>query len=199
LLTWLEPRIAHNELERATAIEDDMQDLEAARIASRLHELMSATVRRHEAQHGLDDDRDGQLRYPPALLDSLGAVTDDDGKPRESVKHARAELAAYLSQIANDPATPQLALWNLSVHAFTRPGWGTPESYAAVIVLDGIARHLGGAAHPEIIHGGEIDRDRLAAVAQPITAASDNELRAAAVALWLELYAEPIIPITDRS
>ena len=65
-------------------------------------------------------------------------------------------------------------------------------------MLDGFARHLGGGDHAPVIHDGAIDRDRLAAVATPIARASGADLRAAASALWTELYGEPLTVITDR-
>jgi hypothetical protein len=65
-------------------------------------------------------------------------------------------------------------------------------------VLDGLGRHLGGGEHEPVIHDGEIDRDRLAAIATRIAKASDADLRAAAAALWTELYGEPLLVIMDR-
>jgi hypothetical protein len=197
LLDQLSERIAHNEIKRAREIEDELQDLDAARIVYRLHLLDAATVRRHEAQHGFDDARPVPLRYPAALADNLGPASPELEDDSSMQRHARQELAGYLSQVANDPLTPHLAVWNLAGHAFSKWSWGTPESYGAVIVLDGLARLLGGAAHEPIIHDGFIDRDRLAAIAAPIAAASDDKLRAAAASLWHELYGEPLISIVD--
>jgi hypothetical protein len=185
-------------LERASAIEDRLVQLDAARTAASARTLVAATVRRHEAQHGLDEDRDEPLRYPAPLENWLGPERDRGGEPRKSVLGARLELAAYTSQIANDPTTPHLALWSLARHAFTRDAWGSSESYAAVIVIEGLARHLGVQPGGPVIHDGAIDRDRLVALATPLTARSGAELRTAATALWLELYGEPVVPIVDR-
>ncbi len=196
-------RFAISEQERDTvgSIETELHRLEAARIADRLHALMAATVRRHEAQHGLDDDRSAAgspPRYPPALEALLGAAVDRNGMPRRSVEHTRAELAAYLSQIANDPVTPQLALWHVARSVFHRRRWGTPESYAGVLIVEGLARQLGARVTGPVIHDGTIDRERLRGPALALAVASDDELRAAARALWVELYAEPSPVIVDR-
>ncbi len=188
-----------DQLDRAEAIEDELLELEAPRIASRLHVLVAQSVRHHEAQHGYDDLRDEKLRYPDALAALLGMFVDQKGEPRPAAEHANAELSAYTSQIANDPATPQLALWSMARHAFTEHRWGTVESYAAVIVIDGLARHLGIAPHDPIIHDGAIDRIRLSAIAALLPTRPPTELRRAASALWQELYGEPLAPITDRS
>ena len=199
MLPTLAGNVDQISLERASAIEDRLVRLGATRVEKDAAHLVAATVRRHEAQHGLDEDRAEPLRYPAALDAWLGPERGQNGEPRAIVTSARLELAAYLSQLANDPVTPHLALWSLARHAFTRDAWGSSESYAAVTVLDGLARELGAvpAAGP-VIHDYAIDRDRLAALATPLTARSGAELRAAAQALWLELYDEPIVPIRDR-
>jgi len=185
-------------LERASAIEDRLRRLDAPALATAASRLVAATVRRHEAQHGLDEDRDDPLRYPDALARWLGPAVDRNGDGRPFVTSARMELAAYLSQIANDPLTPQLALWSLARHAFTRDGWGSAESYAAVIVLDGLAQKLGASPTLPLIHDGAIDRDRLATLAQPLVQRSGADLRTAAAALWQDLFDEPLVPIRDR-
>ena len=121
----------------------------AGRDATEIHRLVIASVSRHEARHDYDAEREA---------------------PRD---RARAELSAYLSQIANDPVTPQLALWNLATLARRR---GSAESEVAKIVLAGLA------------HG-----EPVRALAQ----LSDDDLRARARALWRDLYGEPCAVVVD--
>jgi hypothetical protein len=118
-------------------------------------------VRRHEARHDYDLDLDPPLHEPPALA----------GKGFR----ANAELSAYLSQIVNDPVTPQLSLWNLAGQTFHHPG--TAEAYVGAVVICGLA-------HARVT----TDRSRLAALAVPLASLSDDVLRAEARALWLDLY-----------
>jgi len=153
-------------------------------------------VRRHEARHGLDNDRTDPLRYPAALAAHLGP---DDGTAarRRFLLRARAELAAYTSQIASDPLTPQLALWNLANLGFNKEHWGSPESYVAVVVIEGLARRLGITTRGPVVHDGQLDRGRLAALARPLAAESDDALRTATRGLWQDLYAEPFMAIVD--
>ncbi len=198
MVSQLSGLVPHYQSERVTAIEEELAKLEAPRIASRCNELVAATVRRHEAEHGVDGDRKTPLRYPAALEAETGDVNDGDGNPRGLVRHARAELNAWLSQIANDPVTPQLVVWDLAGHAFAKPGWGSPESYVAVVVLSGLAKQLGATLPGPMIHDGEIDRDRLAVASMVIAKTSDADLRRAATALWTELYGEPLVVVTDR-
>jgi hypothetical protein len=179
---------------RAEAIEDELAALEAPRIASRLAELLTATVRRHEAQHGFDWDRATALRYPAVVEDVLGPPHDEAGDEPPIVRSVRAELSAYLSQLANDPVTPHGALWKLAYDALASDRWGTGEAYVAGIVLDGLARRLAapGEALPRSLRRAALVRliPRLAATPGPA-------LRAAAVGLWQELYGEPVTTIVD--
>jgi len=154
-----------------------------------------ASVRRHEARHGLDSDREDPLRYPAALAAHVGV--DTGGAQRRFILRARAELSAYTSQIASDPIAPQLALWNLANLGFTKDHWGSAEAYVAVVVIEGLARHLGIASRGAVIHDGQLDRGRLAALARPLAAQSDDALRAAARELWQDLYDEPFMAIVD--
>jgi hypothetical protein len=174
-------------------IEERLAELEAPRIHARLHDLVAATVRRHEAQHGFDYDRDTELRLPTQLQDFVGLPTDDDGNPRGFVRSARAELAAYLSQIANDPLTPQASLWHLGSQLFDRDRRGTGEYYAGIVIVEGLARHLGSAQTGERY----VSRETLAQQATVIAAAPPDKLRAAAKALWSELYGLPPTSIVD--
>jgi hypothetical protein len=147
-----------------------------------------ATVRRHEARHGYDNDLTRPLKYPAAHARELG-------EKGPFVQRARAELSAYTSQIASDPIAPQLALWNLAQLGFNKERWGTAESYVAVVVISGLARQLGIRSPGNVIHDGHIDRSRLAELALPLAAESDDALRTAARRLWQQLYDEPFIAI----
>lgn len=151
--------------------------------------LVAATVRRHEARHAIDYDRTRPLRYPKPLQALLGSR---DG----STLRTELELAAYVSQIANDPATPQLSLWNVAGHAFNTR-WGSAESYVAVVILEGLARQLGNTPQHPVVRAGRLDREALANLARPLAEQSSENLRAAARMLWTELYGEPLLPIVD--
>ena len=161
------------------------------RALARTRRLVASSVGRHEAQHGLDHGRGG-LRHPQRLIAVLGRT---DAK---FALRARLELSAYTSQIASDTWLPQLVLWNVARHAFRGTYVGNEESYVAVVLLEGIARHFGALPPGPIIReNGEIDRDRLAALAEPLAQIGTLELRAAAAALWAELFGEPLVRIYD--
>jgi hypothetical protein len=193
LLDQLEDVTPNYQRNRVRELEDRLAAIEAPRIHARVHDLVAATVRRHEAQHGFDYDRDTELRYPQALQDFLGPPHDAQGNPVGVVRSARAELSAYLSQVANDPVTPQATLWHLGALVFHRDQRGTGEYYAGIVLFEGLARHLGAAAEPSRY----VSRERMVPLALAIANASDDQLRAAAKALWSELYGEPITTIAD--
>jgi hypothetical protein len=195
LLKQLEGHIPTSQRERVQAIEDEIAKLEGPKIAARCHELVAATIRRHEAQHGIDDEREQMLRYPPALEAILGPAEVSPGVPRRSVERARHELSAYTSQLANDSVTPQFSLWNVAQFAFAESQWGTPESYAGVLVVEGVAKNLGITADGPVIHDRRIDRTRLAKLATQLASVPGAKLQEAARATWLDLFAEPLVTI----
>lgn len=151
-----------------------------------------ASVRRHEARHGYDNDLDEPLRFPA----ELSALTG--GKPSAYTWRARAELAAYVSQIASDPRAPQLALWNLANLGLNKEHRGSAEAAVAVVVVTGLCRQLGLPATGAVTSDRHVDRSRLAELALPLADQSDDNLRRAARQLWKELYGEPLIAIVDH-
>jgi hypothetical protein len=196
LLDQLEDVTPKYERDRVREIEDRLAEFEAPRIHARVHDLVTASVRRHEAQHAFDYDRDTEPRYPEPLAKLLGPSHDTAGEEVAIVRAARHELSAYLSQIANDPVTPQASLWHLGKQVFTRDRWGTGEFYAGIIVLEGLARQLGVEIACCTFRRG-LDRERMAKLATAIAKAPADKLHAAANALWSELYGEPVTKIVD--
>jgi hypothetical protein len=155
-----------------------------------LVDAFAASVRRHEARHSIDIDRDLDIAMPAALARYVG----EDGP--FAIK-AKAELAAYLTQIAYDPVLPQLDLWNFANQAFDHDYSSGAEAYAAIVAIEGLARHAGGGIHPPAMVGGRLDRGRLAETALPLTGISDDQLRVAARGLFSELFGEPPVAIYD--
>ncbi|CAN5580117.1 hypothetical protein BH11MYX1_BH11MYX1_48070 [soil metagenome] len=175
------------------AIQRELVPYNANRAA--IERVVTATVRRHEARHGYDNDRETPLRFPTALGAYVGA---SQGTHVAFVWRSRAELAAYTSQIASDPATPQLALWNLLNLGFNRQYAGSPEAWAGIVIVEGLGRQLRLQAPGPVVRDGHLDRDRLAALALPLASQTDDDLRQAARRLWAEMYAEPMIAIVDQ-
>jgi hypothetical protein len=193
-LDSLDNSISRTQGDRLTEIESELAQLDAAQLAFRLQELLIATVRRHEAQHGFDGSNG--LFYPKIVEQNVGPEEIGD---RENFKGSstNAELSAYVSAIASDPVTPRYSYWSMARHAFSDVNWGRAESYVAVMVTEGIAAKLKIAVDGPVIHGGAIDRDRLSKLALQIFAQSDDAIRAAAAACWAELYDAPYNVLHD--
>ena len=197
LLTALADEVPHYQLERVRAIDDELAEIEGPRIHARVHELVTATVRHHEAQHGFDYDRETELRYPTELQAILGASThDSEGNAREIVRSARDEMSAFLSEIINNPTTPHSTLWHLGQETFNRNSAGNSYFYGGIVVIEGLANQLGlDTSGPTFARG--LDRVRLAKIAIQIATLPDDKLRAAATTLWQQLYGEPPTKILD--
>ena len=157
---------------------------------ARARQLVVASIRHHEAQHKLD--RAETLAYPLPLARILS-----ERKSEPFAVRARYELSGYLSQIASDTWLPQLTLWSLARHAFRRGGPRVEEAYVAVVVVEGLAQRLGVESKGPVVHGGEIDRDRLAALVGPLSIKTTVELRRAATELWADLFEEPLTRLYD--
>ncbi len=181
--------------EMGVALGNDANSIDRATI--RLRKLVLASVRHHEAQHGHEQDK--QLAYPDELAKLVGPLRDGNGRINTMAVRARNELSAYTSQIASDMWLPQAALWNLARHAFQSGRRGSPESYAAVLVIEGLARQLDvmPASARSALEGGKIDRDRLAELVAPLASKTTIELRSAAARLWGELFDEPLVRLVD--
>lgn len=173
--------------ELLAALYDDVAD--PGRAATRCAQLIVASVRRHEAQHRLDQERG--LAHPEALVRLLG----DAGSPL--AVRVRFELSAYLSQLAADVWTPQLTLWNLARHGFRRGTVHGAEAVVSVVVAEALARQLHLPVRGSALRGGTIDRDRLAALMVALGERTTVELRSAAAAAWRELYGAPLARLYD--
>ena len=193
-LASLAPAIPEEERARMAQLDAEMRAYGVPRIAARIHDIVAATVRRHEAQHALDADR--ELALPASLQVMVGPLYDRGMKSR--LAHlARIELSAYLSQIASDPVTPQLSLWALARSAFDKSRADRPEAFVAAVVIAGLGRELGVPSPGVVFHEGKLDRDRLAQIAFSLAKAPPDRLRAAAGRLWHEMFGARYVPIVD--
>ncbi len=199
-LTSIDRLLPPDEVAAAQAIERRLVTAQAPRVAARVAELVAATVRRHEAQHGLDEGQ--PLAYPPVLEELLGPETSEDEfgetSERRRAVSAKAELSAYLSEIAANPLSPHLDVLELARHALGKGGWGRTESYVAVVVVGELARELGVALTGELIHDRAIDRDVMGAALLAVFDAPADRVRAAAAAAWSRLFARPYVPVVDE-
>ncbi len=144
---------------------------------------MVETVERHEVQHRLDHEAGG--------LRSVAELAHLGGDDR-----ARSELSAYLAEMHRDPRTPKLGLTLIARFVFDSQRWGASESFAAVVLLEGLGRELGAGASHLVAKAGEIDRAAAARLYLVLTDAPPERLRDAAGRLWAKLFGAPLAELT---
>jgi len=153
---------------------------------ARLRDVLVDSVERHEAQHRLDYARPDPLPMPNALELLVGPA--DESEERRFASQARAELSAYLAEIARDQRTTRVNLTMLARFLFKRRLQGMVESYAAVRDRGGPRRRARRRAAASLVNGGNILRERAAPVFLALVDKTPEELRAAAARLWGRLF-----------
>jgi hypothetical protein len=154
-----------------------------------LAEALGTSVERHEVQHRLDA---AAPRVMPELLSRHVGPLEKDGHPRRHASTSRAELNAYLAELARDDRTAGVGLTLIARFLFDRRMHGTAESYAALAILEGLAEGLDGPARDPMLAGGTIDRRVVAEVYLALAAWPRDQLRGAAKKLWERLFEAPL-------
>jgi hypothetical protein len=98
-------------------------------------------VKRHELQH-LIDQTELLVGIPVGLARRLSVDPATEPEPYTLFGAARAELSAYLAEVAHGPY-PRLSLVALSTAVFDRSLSQTPHHFAALTIFDGLIRALG--------------------------------------------------------
>jgi hypothetical protein len=156
-----------------------------------VRDALAASVERHEVQHRLDALA-ARTVMPKALEDSVGPLLDGAGKERRGASRARAELSAYLAELARDPKTTRVGLTMIARFLFDRRAHGTGESYAAVIILDGLAEALEVGDRSPLVVRHQVDRHAAARDYLALSTMPPEKLREAAQKLWEKLFEAPL-------
>lgn len=158
-----------------------------------IEEAYLLSIARHEAQHRLDYEDDRLVAVPDALARYTGRTESED-RVNHLAERANAELSAYLSQIAREPARAAGHLVFVSTFVMSRDSWGMPETYAALVIFESLARELG-LAPAELIVAGRVVRGEIARLFLAMRARSGDELSAAAQRAWRALYGIDLPPL----
>ncbi len=179
-------------MEIDTALDDRTREDAFATLVGAL----AASVERHEVQHRLDAL--GPNPPPmPAALEALVGPLEVGGRERRPAATARAELSAYLAELARDPLAPRVGLTQIARFLFDRRLHGSPECYAALVILEGLSEGLGGGTPPPILHDRKVDRRAAADVYLALTALPPERLREGARALWEKLFGVPLVELHE--
>ncbi len=172
------------DLARLEAIERELSSAASRRALAAARNPIARSVELHEIQHKLD--LSGKLPMPRSLARLTGPARDRRGKDRALAVTARAELSAYLAELARSDV-PRIVLVQLATFAVDERSWGLPESYVAVAILDELAGDLEIAAEPLVLDG-VIQRERVALRFAAVAARTPTELSAAAARAWEKLF-----------
>ncbi len=156
-----------------------------------LRDALASSVERHEVQHRLDALASGPPPMPRELEALVGPL-EDAGKEVPLAAAARAELSAYLAELARDPRTPRVGLTLIARFLFDRSMHGAAECYAALVIVQGLAARLGVPGGDALLTGRTVDRRAVATVWLALAALPPERLRAAARAQWEALFGAPL-------
>jgi hypothetical protein len=177
------------ELAELTTLDEALAGPESQRLVLALRDALAASVERHEVQHRLDAHRPRVM--PKTLGERIGPLTEN-GRERRPAVAARAELSAYLAELARDARTGRVGLGAVARFLFDRHLHGTPECYAAWEILEGLGAVLGLPAEAPLVAAGAVDRRAAARLYLALAAQPPERLRDAAQRLWAQLFAAPL-------
>lgn len=178
------------ELEHLDEIDAVLAADEVLAAYDRRRDWLAESVGQHELQHRFDMIRAEPLPQPDALASWVGEP-DDDPNNNDTAEVARAELSAYLAQLARHPRLPRTTLTLLFRYFFDDRSWGTGESYAALVIASELANELELDRAPLVV-AREIDREAAASLYDELSRASADDLRAAAASSWRRLFGRPL-------
>jgi hypothetical protein len=173
------------------------KDMREAFYKARDH--FAQSVDRHETQHRLDYAKLYKLPMPPALALYVGDLPDGLAGQGNRASSALAEMSAYLSELARDPLTPKINLTLLVRYLLDKGAWGMSESYAALVIVEGLADELG-IEHGSFVVGRSIQRSTVAAVYTKMCEVESEAFRSAAKALWAKFFGLelPVLELISR-
>lgn len=141
--------------------------------------LERASVERHELQHQWDRDHD-ELPMP----DPLAAIAGPGARV------AKAELSAYLAEIAEGEGGPRSRL-ALLIDLVIDPDHASPHKNAAIVTLEELA---GVGPEAGLLEGGAVAPERFLAILRTIAARPRETVQADARALYQRLFKRPLPP-----
>src|SRR5262249_40024553 len=147
---------------------------------------------RHEVQHRLD------LIRPIPMLERIASILPPGrGAASERIRDKiRSETSAYLAQIARDDRLTRATFSRLMQFIVNPASRGTPESYAALLLLEELGSELNVPVGAPLLHDHHFDIARIARTHQGIVAVSRDDLRGAASRAWSRLFHADFAPLS---
>ena len=180
---------AEAELRDLHAIGESIASDASAKAFEALRDALASSVERHEVQHRLDSR--SPLPMPEALAARVGPLVQD-GRERPPAARARAELSAYLAELARDDRTGRVGLTMIGRFLFDRRLHGSAECYAALAIFEGLAGALAVPDAAPLIVRRSVDRSAVARLYLALAKEPPARIRDAAKRLWEQLFARPL-------
>jgi hypothetical protein len=196
-LAQLKSYVPPEEIEELERVDKELGGPAVANAFDRIRALLSASVERHEVQHRLDFARADPLPMPPRLEAMVGPVFHA-GKERRAAVRARAELSAYVAELARDDRTTRVNLTLVTRFLFSRRMQGTAPSYAAIVILEGLGEELSIPVKGHLVVGGNIDRDAASELWLSLVSRPAVDLQRAAGRLWAKLFGSPLAELRKQ-
>ncbi len=181
----------------ARSVLDDIQKkLEVAEqraLFQRLVARHARPVELHEVQHRIDYAAGDDFEVPEQLLTVLQIRPDSEHAESDEVRRVAYELSAYTAEVARDAEWARVNLTLLCEHLYD--GSGGAEGWSAVLILEGIAKHLGLPFEPIIDPAGRragADLETVAALHLKLLGQPGPALSQAAASLWETWYGHPL-------
>lgn len=187
--------VTHAAMDELDAIQKELATKAMQRAYRDVHDHFAQSVERHEAQHRLDLAELYKLPMPAAMAEYVGDLPEGFQGKDGLAESALAEMSAYLSQLARDPLTPRLNLTLLVGYLLDTKSWGMGESYAALVILAGLADELD-IEHSDLVVARRIDRDAVAKVYEQMSEVETEALRKAAATLWSRSFETELPTLT---
>ena len=193
----IEALIAPGEWRELADIQDALEDESMRATFRAIADPLERSIEHHEVQHRLDHLSHVLAHFPPEIEAYTGPLQAGE-RINVRAEKTTTETSAHLAELARDASVVKTNLAIFSTFLFREHGWGTAESYAALVVFEGLARELDVAYAPLVVRR-RVDRNALAALYLALRAKPAAELRSAAQRLWERLYARPFPPLIDAS
>jgi hypothetical protein len=161
-------------------------------------ERIVRSIERHEVQHRLDYMRSEPLPMPPALERWTGPA-EVDGREHRSAARARAEMSAYLAQLARDVSTTKADTTLALRFLLDQKMQGMAESYAALAMIEGLADELAIPIDAPLVEHASIVRERAAKLYLAILDKPPEAIRAAAKRVWEKSFRCELPPLERLS
>jgi hypothetical protein len=168
---------------RLKQIEKELLQLNAARIATLLEDIIIANTRNHEAQHLLDASYG--LRMSPEIEAVTGVLENDAGEENKYATRVIDEVSASLSELSRGKGSTKLILWTMADEMFWQRKSVAQDT--GLVVLSALLRELGIPEY-DVGRDSDVHIEVLAAQMRALCSKPGNDIANAASRVWSRFF-----------